>query len=234
MTVHVLFAEPLRDGGTLQGLVKEGRIDAEEARTLAEAVLKDTAAAVEASGGDLLVNHPPESRDGETDSDSGAELRALLADVLSDPESVRYEPQVGDSATARVENACRHLIEEDDVPSVAIIDGRAPMLDRTDLDGAGMKLRRSEVVVAPATNGRVAYVGLTEPLDLEGLDWPFALEPLVERAAGQGLDVDFLELHPWVGDRHGLETVVPLIEARRRASRRVPEHTAAAIDSLQL
>jgi hypothetical protein len=115
-----------------------------------------------------------------------------------------------------------------------VLDGRAPTFDRTDLDGAGMKLRRSEVVIGPAPHGRVAYVGFTEALDLDGLDWPFGLEPLVERATAEGLDIDILSLHPWVGDERDLETVSSHIAARRTATRRVPEHTAATIDELGL
>ncbi|MFB6361792.1 MAG: DUF2064 domain-containing protein [Halobacteriales archaeon] len=233
MTVHVLFAEPPRVGRTLPGLVEAGQLDAEEAKALAEAMVKDTAAAVAASGGDLLINYPPEVEGGGSDADPETELQALIEDVYSDPESVRYEPQVGASATARIENACRHLLEEEDTASVAILDGRAPILDRTDLDGASMKLRRSEMVVGPAPNGRVSYLGLSEPVELEGLNWPFHLGPLVERAAAEGLDIDFLELHPWVGDREGLQTVISLIGARRSADRRVPEHTAVAIESLR-
>lgn len=233
MTVHVLFTAPPRAGAALPELVGTGQIDADGARTLAEAMLKDTADAVGASAGDLLVNHPPGSPDAESRAAPGAELRQLLADAVADPDSVRVEPQVGDSPPARIENACRHLLGEDDVASVALLDGRAPTLDRTVLDGAGMKLRRSDVVVGPAPNGQVAYVGLSEAFDLEGLDWPFALEPFVERAAAEGLAVDFLALQPRVGDRHGLETVAALIAARRRVARRVPEHTASALQSLE-
>lgn len=234
VTVHVLVAELPIAGETLPELVHDGHLDGEAARDLAAAMLKDTAAAVAASGGELLVNHPPDPIDDDVTSDPGTELRQLLADAVPDPESVRFEPQVGETATARIENACRHLLAEDDVASVAVLDGRAPTVDRTVLDGAGMKLRRSEVVVAPAPNGQVSYLGLSEPLDLEGLDWPFELAPLVERATAEGLTVDFLSLQPWVGDRRGLGTVVAIVDARRMASRRVPEHTAAVIDSLGL
>ncbi len=232
MTVHVLFTESPGSGATLPGLVEEGSLDRAEGQMLAEAMLKDTAAAVAASGGDLLVLHSPESRAGGTEP--GTELRRLIPDALGNPESVRFEPQVGDSPSARIENAARDLLEEDDVASVAVLDGRVPTVDRTDLDGAGMKLRRSDVVVGPAPNGRLAYVGFTEAFDMEGLDWPFRLEALVERATAKGLEIDFLSLHPWVGDERDLETVGSLIGARRTANRRVPEHTAAAIDELGL
>lgn len=55
MTVHVLFTEPPCTGATLPGLVEEGPLDRSEAQTLAEAMVKDTAAAVAASGGELVV-----------------------------------------------------------------------------------------------------------------------------------------------------------------------------------
>lgn len=235
MTVHALVADPPRPGLALSTLVSAGVLETDAAATLAGAMLQDAAVGAVNSGGELLVNHPT---DEQLPANHGAdpapvdELRELLAGVVGDLESVRFEPQVGATRAARIENTVGHLLDEEGVTSVAVLDGRAPTLDRTGLDGAAMKLRRSEVVVAPAPGGRVAYLGLTERLDLADLELPFELTAIVDRAIGSGYDVDFLPVHPRVDDEAGLETLTGLVAARRTARRRVPERTAAVLDSL--
>lgn len=244
MTVHALVVDPPRPGLALPELVSPDDADesgrgprASWAAALAEAMIQDAAIGVENSGGDLLVNHPTESQLPEahrTGSDPATELRALLDEVLSDPEDVRFEPQVGSSFDARVGNTVTHLLREEDADSVAVLDGRAPTLDRTVLDSAAMKLRRSEVVVAPAPAGGVAYLGLTAPIDFADAWRPPTLRTLVDRALDAGHDVDFLPMHPRVDDPSGLASIVSVVGARRGAGRRHPEHTAAAIESIGL
>lgn len=235
MTVHALVADPPRPGLALSPLVSAGVLEADVAATLAGAMLQDAALGAVNSGGELLVNHPTDEQlpaKHRTDTTPVDELRELLADVVGDLESVRFEPQVGETRAARIENTVGHLLDEEGVTSAAVLDGRAPTLDRTELDSAAMKLRRSEVVVAPAPGGRVAYLGLTERLDLADLELPFELTAIVGRAVEAGHDVDFLPMHPRVDDEAGLETLTDLVAARRTAGRRVPERTAAVLDTL--
>lgn len=244
MTVHALVVDPPRPGLALPALVSSDEADdsgqglgASGAAALAEAMIQDAAVGAENSGGDLLVNHPTESQLPEahrTGTDPATELRVLFDEALSDPDAVRFEPQVGSSFDARVGNTVTHLLREEDADSVAVLDGRAPTLDRTVLDSAAMKLRRSEAVLAPAPApaGGVAYLGLTEPIDFADAWSPPALGTLVDRALDAGHDVDFLPMHPRVDDPSGLASLVGVVEARRVAGRRVPEHTAAAIASL--
>lgn len=242
MTVHALVVDPPRPGLALSELVSTGRSTGAEieplgAATLWEAMLRDVALAVENCGGDLLVNYPTESqlpeahRSGE---DPATELYAMFDPVLGDLDDVRFEPQVGSSYGARVGNTVTHLLREEAADSVAILDGRAPTVDRTVLDSAAMKLRRNEVVVGPSPGGGVAYLGLTDTFDFEGAWQAPALETLVDRAVDADHDVDFLPMHPSVDGPVGLASVVSVVEARRAAGRRFPEHTAAAIDSLGL
>lgn len=235
MTVHALVADPPRPGLALPELAGAGGVlTPDEAAPLSAAMIRDAAAGAANSGGDLLVNHPTADQlpaEARTGTETVDELSALIEDAVPDPEAVRFEPQVGGSRPERIENTVRHLLEEEDADSVAVLDGRAPTLDHTALDSAAMKLRRSEVVVGPAPGGRVAYLGLTEPLELGDI---WSLASVVDRAVDAGYGVDFLPIHPRVDDEAGLATVVAQIRARRAAGRRVPEHTAAAIESLGL
>lgn len=235
MTVHALVVDPARPGLALPEIVgDEGPLTPEEGSTLAAAMIRDAAVGAASSGGDLLVNYPTSDQlpaDARTGTEPVDELRELLGGALGDLDAVRFEPQVGASRLERIENTVAHLLDEEDADSVAVLDGRAPTLDRTALDSAAMKLRRSEVVVAPAPGGRVAYVGLSEPFEFADSG---TLPAVVDRAVAAGHDVDFLPMHPRVDDTSGLATVVALVRARRAAGRRVPEYTAAAIESLGL
>jgi hypothetical protein len=235
VTVHALVVDPARPGLALPEIVgDEGALTPEEGSTLAAAMIGDAAVGAASSGGDLLVNDPTTDQlpvDARTGTEPVDELRELLGGALGDLDAVRFEPQVGGSRPERIENTVAHLLDEEDADSVAVLDGRAPTLDRTALDSAAMKLRRSEVVVAPAPGGRVAYVGLTEPLEFAD---PWTLPAVVDRAVAAGHDVDFLPMHPRVDDASGLATVVALVRARQVAGRRIPEHTTVAIESLGL
>lgn len=237
VTVHALVTDPPRPGLALTGLIAdEGPLTPDAAATLATAMIRDAAVAAVNSGGDLLVNHPTEAQlpaDARTGTDPVTELRDLLGGAVNLDE-IRFEAQVGETPAERVGNTVHYLLEEEETASVAVLDGRAPTLDHTVLDSAAMKLRRSEVVVGPAPGGRAAYLGLTEPVELADR-WPLPTLPAaVRRAVEAGHDVDFLPLHPRVDDPFGLATVVAIVQSRQAAGRRVPEHTAAAIESLDL
>lgn len=233
MTTHALLAAPPVEGFVLE------EVDAladDQAATLYAAMVMDTMRNVDGTGGELLVNYPP-ARDFPDDAlgQSPEEaLRDLAGDALDDLSEVRFEVQVGESFAERVDNTATHLLEEEDAESVAILDGRAPTLLRTALDSAAMKLRRNEVVLAPAAGGRVAYVGLKEPIDFErGFEPPEAVS-LAKIAAENGLSIDFLPMHPLAEGEAELATLISSIQAHRAADRFAPQYTAAAIDELGL
>lgn len=232
MTVHVLLSDPPRPGRSLSGIA--GTIGEGDAAALHAGMIEDAMVAAERSGGELLVNYPSADRLEWDDRPPEEALRRLAEGVLDDAGSVRYEVQVGGSFAARAGNAATHLLDEEDVASVAILAGTAPTLDRTALDGAAMKLRRSPVVVGPGTGGRAAYLGLTEPIDFEGAFEPPEVETLAGRGVEAGHEVAFLEHHPVVEDEAGLAALVAEVRARQRAGGIVPEHTAEAIDRLGL
>lgn len=234
MTVYALLVEPPIEGGVLDSV---DVLAADEAVKLAEAMLKDTMRNVEGTGGDLLVNYPPATEVPETGRNHEppeAALRDLAAEALDDPTEVRFEVQVGDTYAERAGNTATHLLEEEDADTVAIMDGRSPTLLRTVLDSAAMKLRRNDVVIAPAAGGRVAYVGLRQSIDFaRGLQPPL-VESLAETATRAGLSVDFLPLHPTVTTDAELATLIASVRARTTADRIAPEFTAAVIEDLGL
>jgi glycosyltransferase A (GT-A) superfamily protein (DUF2064 family) len=230
MTVVCVLCDPPRPGLVLSDLVEDGPLTASEAADLYAAMLKDTFVAVERSGGDLLVNYRPEellpTAHRRDDGDAEAEVRALAAAAVSEPDDVRYEVQVGSSYAARAGNTATHLLREEEVDSVAVVRGTAPFVTRATIDSAAMKLRSTPVVLGPAPEGRVFYAAFTEPIDFTDTFAAPEVATLAARGDEAGLGVDFLPMQPVLRTPEDLDTVVPLLAARRDAERVVPKETA--------
>ena len=163
MTTVAVLADPPHPGTALSALSESTPLSEREAADLYEALLKDTVLAAERSGGETLINYRPADALG-LDIDPEAELRDRLADVI-DPESARFEVQVGETFAGRVGNTATHLLETEEVGTVGIARPEAALLARTDIDGAAMKLRSSPVVLGPAPGGQVGYAAFAEPID---------------------------------------------------------------------
>ena len=233
MTVVAVLADPPRPGLPVPRLATTSPLSESEAASLAAAMLKDTLRAVEASGGDLLVNYRPDDllpdrhvRPGES---AEAAVRSLADDALDDPEAARFEVQVGSTLSARAGNTVTHLLETEGVQSAAVVRGDTPLLKRSTIDSAAMNLRTNEVVLGPSTDGRVYYAGFTAPIDFEGAFAGPALETLVDGANDAGHDTEFLAMLPTVRTGADLATLVSSIRARWQAGRVVPEHTATFV-----
>ncbi|WP_123534574.1 DUF2064 domain-containing protein [Halosimplex salinum] len=238
MTTVAVLVRPPESGTVLPTLVDAGAVTADEARDLYAAMVRDTCAAVESSGGDLLVNYRPVHAEDETEATEDEEaldaVRSLLDGALANPDSHRYEVQVGSSLSARVGNTVTHLLEREAVKSAAVVRPTAALLERRHVDSAAMKLRQSEVVLGPATDGLVSYAAFTEPIDFEDAFTSPEVETLTDRAVDAGLSVDFLEMHPVAETAGGLATLVSQIRARQRADLRVPPYTTAVVEDLGL
>lgn len=237
MTVVAVLLDPPRDGLVLPDLPASSPLSAAEATGLYRAMAKDVLRAVEASGGDLLVNYRPDDLlPGEFrgDESAEAEVRALAAAALDDPGDARFEVQVGSTPAARVGNTITHLVEREGASSAAALRPDAPLVTRKEIDGAAMKLRRSEVVLGPSERGRVYYAGFADTPDFADALEPPAVETLVSRARDADLAADFLAQHTRVRTGDDLATVAALVRARQRADRITPEHTAAYLDDLGL
>ncbi|MFC6953350.1 hypothetical protein [Halorubellus litoreus] len=239
MTLVAVLADPPRPGLVLDSLVDDGPLDATEAADLYEASLKDTLAAVDDSGAKLLVNYRGDDTlpdEHVTDTPAEAEIRALASDVLDfDAEDVRFEVQVGSTFDGRVGNTVTHLLREDpDVSSVLATDAVAPLLGRKDVDSTSMKLRRSEIVLGPSTDGAVWGAAFGEPVDFDGAYTTPAVETLAQRGVDAGNDVGFAPTYPRLDTVPGLRATVAQIRARQHADRVVPQRTARVVDDLGL
>jgi hypothetical protein len=232
MTTVAVLADPPRPGSVFSTLVETTPLSAAEAADLYAALLKDTVLAADRSGGETLVNYRPADALG-IDADVEADLRELLSEVV-DPESVRFEPQVGETFAGRVGNTATHLLETEGVGSVGIARPEAALLARTDIDSAAMKLRSAPVVLSPAPDGRVGYAAFADTIDFENCYAPPPVETLTDRGLDAGLDVDFLETKPYLETAADLSKVVLAVRTRRRADAIVPPHLAAWIDGSDL
>ncbi len=232
MTVIAVLARPPRAGLVLPELIETTPLGEQAVAELYEALLRDTLLAIDRSGGELLVNYLPDEElpaAHRSDIEPAAELRAIAADTLEDVSAVRFEPQVGLSRSARAGNTITHLLETEGVSSAAVVFGTAPLMSRTIIDSAAMKLRTNEVVVGPAIRGGSYYAGFSEPIDFAESFAGIDLERLTARAADAGLETEFLQLSPRIQTNEDLLSFVTLLRARVTAERIVPEYTAEFI-----
>lgn len=237
MATVVVLADPPREGLALPGLVESSPLSSGDAADLYAAMLRDAVVATQDSGGDPLVNYRPDDLLPEAarrDVTAEAAVRAAVDDALTAPDDVRFEEQVGSTRSGRVGNTVTHLLEREGANGVVVVDPAAPLVGRTAVDQAAMKLRSSEVVLAPSTGGRIALAGFTETLDFEDALIPPAVETLTARAGDADVDVDFLPLELTVEAGGDLASLLSLLRARVDAGRHVPTFTAEAVADLGL
>ena len=95
-----------------------------------------------------------------------------------------------------------------------------------------MKLRSTDVVLAPAPGGRVYFAAFGEPIDFSNCYAPPAFETLVDRTLDAGLDVEFLETKPYLETPADLADILVSVRTRRKAEGLVPPYLAGwAADS---
>lgn len=232
MTVVAVLADPPRPGLALPALAGSSPLSEADAADLYAALLKDTFRAVERSGADLLVNYrPDESLPDEhvAGTASEAELRTLAGEALDDVTDARFEAQVGSTFSARAGNTATHLLREEGAGSVAVIRGTAPLLTRSVVDSAAMKLRTNATVLGPTTRGRTYFAGYTAPVDYADAFGDGELEVLTRRARDADHDVEFIPLQVAVETGADLRDLLPVLWARIAADRVVPEHTATFV-----
>lgn len=233
MTIVAVLADPPVEGTVLSDLVDTSPLSAAAAARLYEAMLADVCAAVQNGAGELLVNYRPADQV-PVEVDPQAVIEESLADELPRPADVRYEVQVGETFAGRAGNTATHLLTNEEVPWVGIVEPTAPFLRRQQLGTATMKLRTRDVVLGPTTGGRVYFTGVTEPIDFSEVYEPPSLQTLTDRARDADLDVDYMPRLPVVETGTDLLTAIPEIRARVRAGRNVPPRTATVVDELGL
>lgn len=226
MTTVAVFASPPEEA--LPDLADATPLTDAEVADLYTAMYRDVCRAVETSGGELLVNYRSVEDLAGYDDDGAVEaaLREAVVPALAAPESARFEVQVGSTFDARVGNTVTHLLEREEVKTAAVVEPTAPFLARQTIDNAAMTLRRNDVVLGPARDGRVYYAGFGAPVDFaNAFDAP-AVETVTERGVDAGLEVGYLESQPVVETAADLATAVALLRAHARAGRNRPERTA--------
>ena len=233
MTTVAILADPPRENVVLPEL-SASLLSSEEATALYRAMLADVTAAVTASGGEPIVNYRDDEQLPESDESSESQLRALVTESLDVHDSVRYEVQVGTERFARVGNTITHLLEQEGTRTAAVVEPTAAFLTRSVVDSAAMKLRSSDVVLGPTTDGRVYFAAFGEPIDFTDAFETPAVETLTQRTRNEGLTVDFLPLLPVVERPEDLLTAVPTLRARRNAERLLPQRTATVVEELGL
>ncbi|MFB6171180.1 MAG: hypothetical protein ABEJ23_01505 [Haloarculaceae archaeon] len=234
MTTVAVLCDPPRSGLVLSSLVASSPLTEPEAADLYAAMLRDVVSAVAGSGGELLVNYRPDDAlpRAHADGDAAAEVREAVAPALADPDDARFERQVGETFAGRAGNTVTHLLEREGVTTAAVVEPTAAFLARSQVDNAAMTLRRSEVVLGPATEGRVYYAGFADTVDFTDAYASPAIETLTDRGVDAGHDVDFLPSLPVIETGADLAGALTLLRARRRAERPVPSHTAACLDDV--
>jgi glycosyltransferase A (GT-A) superfamily protein (DUF2064 family) len=234
MTVVALLVDPPREGLVLSGLPASTPLSAANAVALYEAAVIDTVAAVEDSGGEIIVNYRDEDSLPEdySEGDAQANVDALLDEAGF--EDVRREVQVGTTPAGRVGNTITHLLEREDARTAAVLRPSAPLVSRQQIDSAAMKLRRHDAVLGPSTAGRVYYAGFAEPVAFEDALVHPALETLTSRVDDTGSTVDFLPALPSIATPVGLAETVATIRSRRTTGLAVPDRTASVIEALGL
>ena len=220
MTTVAVLCDPPRPGLVLEDLVDTTPLSPEEAAALYAALTKDTVRAVAKSGGELLVNYRPDDHLGD-DGDAEAEVREVVADVV-DPEEARFERQVGETFAGRAGNTATHLLETEEVASVAITRPEAAFLARTEIDSSAMKLRSTDAVLAPSPGGRAYFAAFGQPIDFTDCYAPPAFETLTGRCLDAGLDVGFLETKPYLETGADLADVLVSVRTRRKAGGLLP------------
>jgi len=233
MATLAVLADPPVEGVVLSEIEESVPLTAAEATRLYEAMLTDICRGIQASSGELLVNSRPADQV-PADVDPEQALRDLLAEKLEEPEEARYEVQVGETFAGRVGNTATHLLEEEGEDSIAVVKPTVPFLGREQIGSAAMKIRSSDVVLGPTTDGRVYYAGFTDPFDFENAYETPAVETLTEHAGDADLDVDFLPMEQVVETGQDLADAVAQVRARLRAGRNVPLATAEVVTELGL
>jgi hypothetical protein len=234
MTAVAVLADPPREGLVLPDLPERTPLSAADAVAIYEAAVLDTVAAVQNSGGELILNYRDEDTLPEAHAvgDARAEIDGLLEDAGYD--DVRLEVQVGSTPAARVGNTITHLLEREAERTAAVLRPSAALVSRGTIDEAAMKLRRHEAVLGPSTAGRVYYAGFAEPVNFEDALVHPALETLTERVVAAGASADFLPALPSIATPVGLAETVATIRSRQTTGLVVPERTAAVIEELGL
>lgn len=185
-------------------------------RRVYRALLMDLLAAAAGSGGDVQVAAPTDP--------AHITLEDLVADALGPETEVPITRHDNPAPTID------EIVGEQEGGS-AVIFPRSPLLRRTHLDAAAMRLRRHDVVLGPSAHHGLLYAA-------------FASEAVVPDGHLRGLvdatdtfvaadrSVDFIDPWPALTSTAGVEGACALLTAYERSGRDVAQFTRAALADL--
>ena len=131
-------------------------------------------------------------------------------------------------------NTVTHLLEREDAGSVGVLEPTVPLVRRTEIDSAAMSVRRHDVVLGPAENGRTYLTGFGEPIDFTDVYAVPEVATLADRARETDLGIGFAAMLPTVSTPAGLRSTIATLEARRIAETPGGEATTAVVEELGL
>lgn len=233
MTTVAVLVEDSSKRTLLSDLVERNVLSRGETGDLFEAMVRDVIGTVDRSGGEVVVAARTDDVDlGGTDphGETDESLRHRFGEAVEGELEVEVS---GESDRASwIEAVLRSLLDRPGVETAAVVPASVPMLERTHVDGAAMRLRRSSMVLGPDHRGGTFYVGTDGSAAFGGGLDPSVEVSLVREARRRGSEVDFLPVVPTVRGGRDLRWLVGHVEALRAAGRRVPARTAAWIDGV--
>ena len=217
-------------------LVAQSALSDGDRDRLYEAGIVDVVRAVDACGGDLLVNYRDDrvAADDEPGSGLPSVVGNVVEEAIGDTDAARYEPQVGSTRSARIGNTVTHLLEREGATSVGVLDPLAPLVERTQIDAAAMALRRHDVVLGPGSGDSIYLSGFSTPIDFTDAYEQRPLTRLARRSEDGGLKTGFVPSVPTLDASAGLSATRAWITAREAADRTVPEATSAVLAGLDV
>ena len=113
-----------------------------------------------------------------------------------------------------------------------IILARSPLLRRTHIDSALMRLRRHDVVITPASSGEIILLAcgtdVSIPPNLTLEDVERAIQMLID----QRLSIDQLDPLPTIHSKVGWEGIQSIIRGHAALERPIAPYTKAALDTV--
>lgn len=192
---------------------------------LFHALCADAIVAVHESGGDLYLVIPTD--------DPGARSFAteLQETVLPAGESAPLVDVPANDGEPDPLAALRTLRDQSTAASVALLDGRTSMIERTQLDSAAMRLRRDAVAIGPTPTGAWYYLGTSLPSDA----WPATIasqiDSLAETFEQPDRAVGVLPLLPRIRSEESVEGMRAVLSARQSSNATVAPYTSAWLEN---
>lgn len=211
----VVVVEPSDDHRIVSTVSRQYGVADQAALDVYRGVLMDLCRAAAGSNADLAVAAPA----GDV---RAPDARALLQDAIgasADGAVLEYDPARGP--------------RPDDVAAeegaVTLLLPRSPLIRRTHLDSAAMRLRRHDTVIGPTARGGVCHLSVSESATDQLGGRVDDLEAVVDAAVADDASVDLLAPWPAMDSEEGLAGTLALLAAFQTIEREIAPYTRAAL-----